>query len=78
MVVTETLAQLRRHARAIVVGFVEDDEESVRKLLAIGVVPGDHLVVLATFPACLFELGSASYAVDRELASKILVKLETP
>lgn len=75
---TTTLAALERLAVATVVGFVDGDEEAVRKLLALGVAPGDRVRVLASGHACLFEVGSARYALDRELASRVLVTRETP
>ncbi len=71
-----TLASLAAGTRAVIVGFAPEDEEAIRKLLALGLAPGDHLHVVATYPACLFELGSASYALDRELAGKVLVARE--
>jgi Fe2+ transport system protein FeoA len=45
----------------------------MRKLLALGVAPGDVLRVLSTWPAVVFEVGSTSIAIDDELASIILV-----
>jgi|SoiMethySBSTD1v2_1073268.scaffolds.fasta_scaffold1981691_2 Fe2+ transport system protein FeoA len=70
---TTTLERLEKAATATVVGFVAGDEDAVRKLLALGIVPGDRLRVLARRPACLFEVGSARYALDRELAARVLV-----
>jgi Fe2+ transport system protein FeoA len=59
-----------------VTGFVEGDEDAVRKIIALGIIPGDVLGVLATWPTVVFELGSTSYALDSELAGRILVTAE--
>ena len=72
-----TLANLKPGVNATVTGFVDGDEDAVRKILALGVAPGDVLEVLATWPAVVFELGSNSYALDNELARRILVTTET-
>jgi Fe2+ transport system protein FeoA len=58
---------------ATVAGFVEGDDDAVRKILALGIVPGDELRLLSTWPAFVFELGSTSFAIDVELAERILV-----
>lgn len=70
---TTTLAALTKGAVATVIGFAEGNDEAVRKLLALGVAPGDKLRILATGHACMFEVGSARYAIDRELATRVLV-----
>jgi Fe2+ transport system protein FeoA len=68
-----SLTSLERGATAVVTGFREDDENAVRKLLALGIVPGDHVRLRARYPVFVLELGSARYALDRELADRILV-----
>ena len=74
---TQSLAELEKGAQATVTGFVEGDESAVRKILALGIAPGDELLVLAKFPSVIFELGSTSYAIDDELAGRILVSRHT-
>ena len=66
-----TLDQLKNGVRATVTGLAEDDEDAVRKILSLGIVPGDEILVLATWPAIVFELGSTSYALDVDLARRI-------
>lgn len=73
-----TLAALRAGAHATVTGFAAGDDDAVRKILSLGVVPGDDLRVLSTWPAVVFELGATSYALDGELARRILVSLRSP
>ena len=70
---TKTLAELRPGMNATVTSFVEEDENVLRKILSLGIVPGDDLLVLSTWPAVVFELGSTSYALDIEIAKGICV-----
>jgi Fe2+ transport system protein FeoA len=69
----KTLADVGSGVNVTVTGFVPGDEDAVRKILSLGVIPGDVLRVLATWPAVVFEVGSTSYALDSELAGRILV-----
>lgn len=73
---SNTLANIRAGVNVTVTGFVDGDEDAVRKILALGIIPGDVLEVLATWPTVVFELGSTSYALDSELAGRILVTAE--
>jgi Fe2+ transport system protein FeoA len=70
---TVTLKSLKPGSTGRVTGFVGGEEEAMRKLLALGVTPGDVLHVLSGWPAIVFEVGSTSIALDDELAAIILV-----
>lgn len=67
------LSDMRRGAVVVVTRLCEADESMLHKLLALGVVPGDRLRVRATRPVLVFDVAASSYAVDRELASRIFV-----
>ena len=69
----ETLAEMPRGMNATVTSFVEDDDAVLRKILSLGIAPGDEILVLATWPSIVFELGSTSYALDFEIAKRIRV-----
>ena len=69
----KTLADIRSGVNVTVTGFVDGDEDAVRKILSLGIIPGDELAVLATWPTVVFEVGPTSYALDSELAGRILV-----
>lgn len=49
------------------------DERILHKLTALGLLPGVRVHVLRRFPCYLIELGHAQIALDRELASAIVV-----
>lgn len=46
------------------------------KLAAMGVVPGAEVELLQRFPAFVFRIGCAEFAVDEELAGLIRVRRE--
>ncbi len=69
----DPLTTVRAGTSVTVTGYTEGDEHAVRKILALGIIPGDRIEVLATYPAFLIEIGSAQYAIDSELAARILV-----
>ncbi|MEE2886860.1 MAG: FeoA family protein [Planctomycetota bacterium] len=73
----ETLADMRRGMNAMVTSFVEGDDGILRKILSLGIAPGDEILVLSTWPAVVFELGSTSYALDVEIAKRIRVTATT-
>lgn len=50
------------------------DKTTLRKLLALGLLPGSSLKLLRRFPCYLVQMGHAQLALDRQLASAILVR----
>ncbi|MFH0810235.1 MAG: metal-dependent transcriptional regulator [Pseudomonadota bacterium] len=54
------------------------DSGHMEKLLAMGVLPGMALKMIQTFPSFVFQVGQTQYAVDRELADCVYVRLSAP
>jgi len=73
----QTLAEMRRGMNVTVTSFVEGDDGILRKILSLGIAPGDEILVLSAWPAVVFELGSTSYALDIEIAKRIRVTATT-
>jgi DtxR family Mn-dependent transcriptional regulator len=48
----------------------------LQKLMAMGVLPGMALRMIQTFPSFVFQVGQTQYAVDRELADCVYVRLD--
>ena len=69
-----TLAGLRAGERAIVTGFASDDENLLRKLLGIGLAPGDRVVLRRRWPVFVFDAGATTFAIDEKLASRVNVQ----
>jgi DtxR family Mn-dependent transcriptional regulator len=53
------------------------DPGNVRKLLAMGVLPGVGIKVVQSFPAYVFQLGFSQFAVDRTMAEMIHVRWDS-
>ena len=51
------------------------DAAMMNKLSALGVLPGLTVVLLKKKPAYLFQIGESQFAIDRELAESIHVRL---
>jgi Fe2+ transport system protein FeoA len=49
--------------------------EQLQKLTAMGILPGASISVVQTFPAYVFQAGQTQFAVDREIADAIYVRL---
>jgi Fe2+ transport system protein FeoA len=73
-----TLADLLPGQSATVLGLKNDSAQGtkVRKYLAMGLVPGAEITLVQRFPAYVFEMGYSQFAIDREMASIVLVKVE--
>lgn len=50
------------------------DKKVLHKLTALGLLPGVRVRLLRRFPCYLIELGHMQIALDRELASAIVVR----
>jgi len=47
----------------------------LQKLLAMGALPGSPISLLQKFPSYVFEIGNSQFAIDREIAKDIYVRL---
>jgi Fe2+ transport system protein FeoA len=52
------------------------DQRTLQRLVTMGLVPGVRIRLLRRFPCYLIELGHAQIALDRELASAIIVRAD--
>jgi Fe2+ transport system protein FeoA len=52
------------------------DRRTLQRLVTMGLVPGVRIRLLRRFPCYLVQLGHAQIALDRELASAILVRAD--
>ena len=50
------------------------DSKKLQKLMAIGVLPGNAIVLDGNFPSFVFSVGYSQYAVDADMAAAIIVK----
>jgi DtxR family Mn-dependent transcriptional regulator len=51
------------------------DKSALQKLIAMNILPGKKLMVIQKYPSFLFSIGHSQFAIDKELAKHIFVKL---
>lgn len=52
------------------------DEAIIRKLMAMGVIPGSPITLEQRFPSYIIKVGRTRAAIDREIAQSIYVKMK--
>ncbi len=72
-----TLAALRPGIETEIIAVRPRDKRTLHKLTALGLLPGVRVRLLRRFPCYLIELGHTQIALDRELASAIVVRTHT-
>ncbi len=51
------------------------DTGQMQKLISIGAIPGVSIALMQKFPSYVFQIGNSQFAIDKELASAIYVRL---
>jgi DtxR family Mn-dependent transcriptional regulator len=51
------------------------ETDKLQKLMAMGILPGAPVRLLQTFPSYVFQAGNSQFAIDREIADAIYVRL---
>lgn len=51
-----------------------EDDTKMRKLMAMGVLPGNRILLMQTFPSYIFRVGFSEFAIDTNLAREIFVR----
>jgi len=51
------------------------DADILKKLISMGVLPGNQIKLLHRFPSFVFEMNDSSFAIDKDLAENIFVLL---
>ena len=51
------------------------ETDKLQKLMAMGILPGAPVRLMQTFPSYVFKAGNSQFAIDREIADAIYVRL---
>ncbi|MDD2541780.1 MAG: metal-dependent transcriptional regulator [Desulfuromonadaceae bacterium] len=51
-----------------------DDNKKMQKLMAMGVLPGNRIVLTHAYPSYIFRVGYSEFAIDSNLAKEIFVR----
>lgn len=73
--VIAALPELDPKERGHVAYLQSQDTAQMQKLMSIGILPGMSVALLQKFPSYVIALGHSQFAVDKELASAIYVRL---
>ena len=69
------LSSLQPNAKGNIAYLQTKNKEQMQRLLSIGAIPGIHITLIQKFPSYVFKIGHSQFAVDKELAQSIYVKL---
>lgn len=73
--IVAALAELEPRDKGQIAYLQTKDAAQMQKLISIGALPGVSIALIQKFPSCVFEIGESQFAVDKELASAIYVRL---
>lgn len=70
-----SLTVLKHGQKGIIAELDTNDENILKKLMSMGILPGMPLKVIQTFPSYVFQVGYTQVAVDKGIALAILVNI---
>ncbi len=72
------LADLAPGDSAVIAYLHSDETEDLRKLMALGALPGTQVTLTQRFPSYLITVGHTQFAVDEEMARQVYVRRSEP
>lgn len=69
------LSCLHSGEHGVIASIGASDTSAVRKLMALGVLPGAAVSIIQTFPSHVLQIGQTQLAVDTALADTITVRV---
>jgi DtxR family transcriptional regulator, Mn-dependent transcriptional regulator len=73
--VVSPLSSLTANQKGKVAYIQTKDHKKLQKLMAMSVLPGLSITVLQTFPSYVFQIGQSQFAIDKDLAESIYIRL---
>lgn len=68
------LTELKSNDEGEIAYIQTDDHKKMQKLMAMGVLPGNRIVLMQTFPTYIFRVGYSEFAIDTNMAREIFVR----
>ena len=69
-----SLTELKAGESGEIAYLAADDSKKMQKLMSMGVLPGNQLVLRQAYPSYVFRIGHSEFAVDSGLARDIFVR----
>ena len=76
--VVSPLSQLTPGQKGKVAYIYAPESSQLQKLMAMGILPGAPVALIQRFPSYVFGTGKTQFAVDKEIANSIYVRLIEP
>ena len=68
------LTELKSGEQGEIAYIQTEDSKKMQKLMAMGVLPGNHIVLMQAFPSYIFRVGFSEFAIDTAMAREIFVR----
>ncbi len=68
------LTELKSNEEGEIAYIQTEDSKKMQKLMAMGVLPGNRIVLIQTFPSYIFRVGFSEFAIDTNMAREIFVR----
>jgi DtxR family Mn-dependent transcriptional regulator len=68
------LTELKSKEEGEIAYILTEDNKKMQKLMAMGVLPGNRIVLLQSFPSYIFRVGYSEFAIDTAMAKEIFVR----
>ncbi|PLX79054.1 MAG: transcriptional regulator [Desulfuromonas sp.] len=71
------LPELKAGEQGEIAYLTTHDSKKMQKLMSMGVLPGNQLVLKQSYPSYIFKIGNSEFAVDQDLALEIYIRKES-
>jgi DtxR family Mn-dependent transcriptional regulator len=68
------LTELKSNEGGEIAYILTEDDKKMQKLMAMGVLPGNRIVLIQSFPSYIFRVGFSEFAIDTNMAREIFVR----
>lgn len=68
------LTELKSREEGEIAYILTEDNKKMQKLMAMGVLPGNRIVLMQSFPSYIFRVGYSEFAIDSAMAKEIFVR----
>ncbi len=68
------LTELKSNQEGEIAYIQTEDSKKMQKLMAMGVLPGNRILLMQTFPSYIFRVGFSEFAIDTQMAREIFVR----
>lgn len=69
-----TLTELKPGESGEIAYILTEDSKKMQKLMAMGVLPGNSINLMQSFPSYIFRVGYSEFAIDTAMAREIFVR----